>query len=92
MPDAQVLDWHGFRSLPVSQPGTPARVQWISTRRPFDVPPEVLMNHLEPGSKCRHGDLFAPVATERFDLILFNPPFVRGTPRTTVTAPGARPT
>jgi len=23
----------------------------------------------------RHGDLFAPVTGERFDLILFNPPF-----------------
>ena len=29
----------------------------------------------------QHGDLFAPVAGERFDLILFNPPFVRGVPR-----------
>jgi methylase of polypeptide subunit release factors len=29
----------------------------------------------------RHGDLYAPVSGERFDLILFNPPFVRGTPR-----------
>jgi methylase of polypeptide subunit release factors len=29
----------------------------------------------------RHGDLFAPVAGERFDLVLFNPPFLRGTPR-----------
>jgi release factor glutamine methyltransferase len=26
------------------------------------------------------GDLFAPVAGERFDLVLFNPPFLRGTP------------
>jgi release factor glutamine methyltransferase len=41
----------------------------------------VLMNHLEHRIEVRHGDLFAPVATERFDLILFNPPFVRGTPR-----------
>jgi HemK-related putative methylase len=28
----------------------------------------------------RHGDLFAPVAGERFDLIVFNPPFLRGEP------------
>jgi len=27
------------------------------------------------------GDLFAPVAGERFDLIAFNPPFFRGKPR-----------
>jgi methylase of polypeptide subunit release factors len=25
--------------------------------------------------------LFEPVATERFDLVLFNPPFLRGVPR-----------
>src|SRR5216683_7203073 len=41
----------------------------------------VLMNHLEHRIEVRHGDLFVPVATERFDLVLFNPPFVRGTPR-----------
>jgi SAM-dependent methyltransferase len=27
---------------------------------------------------CRHGDLFAPVAGERFDAIFFNPPFYDG--------------
>ena len=27
------------------------------------------------------GDLFAPVHSERFDLVLFNPPFVRAAPR-----------
>jgi len=39
------------------------------------------LNHLEHKIDVRHGDLFAPVAGERFDLILFNPPFLRGTPR-----------
>jgi release factor glutamine methyltransferase len=39
------------------------------------------LNHLEHKIDVRHGDLFAPVSQERFDLILFNPPFVRGTPR-----------
>jgi release factor glutamine methyltransferase len=29
----------------------------------------------------RHGDLFAPVGTERFDVVLFNPPYYRGVPR-----------
>lgn len=41
----------------------------------------VMLNHLEHGIEVRPGDLFAPVAGERFDLILFNPPFLRGTPR-----------
>jgi HemK-related putative methylase len=40
-----------------------------------------LLNHLEHKIEVRHGDLFAPVPGERFDLILFNPPFLRGTPR-----------
>jgi release factor glutamine methyltransferase len=39
------------------------------------------LNHLEHKIDVRHGDLFSPVAQERFDLILFNPPFVRGAPR-----------
>jgi HemK-related putative methylase len=39
------------------------------------------LNHLEHKIDVRHGDLFAPVAKESFDLILFNPPFLRGTPR-----------
>ncbi len=39
-----------------------------------------LLNHLEQRIEFRHGDLFAPVADERFDLIVFNPPFLRGVP------------
>ena len=41
----------------------------------------VLLNRLEDSIDIRHGDLFAPVAGERFHLILFNPPFFRGTPK-----------
>ena len=40
-----------------------------------------LLNRLESRIEVRHGDLFEPVAEERFDLILFNPPFVIGEPR-----------
>ena len=40
----------------------------------------VRLNHLEHRIEVRHGDLFAPVAGERFDLIVFNPPFLRGAP------------
>ena len=29
----------------------------------------------------RQGDLFDPVAGERFDVMLFNPPYYRGVPR-----------
>ncbi len=40
-----------------------------------------MLNGVEHRLDVRHGDLFAPVAGERFDLILFNPPFLRGVPR-----------
>ncbi len=40
-----------------------------------------LLNRVEDRVEVRSGDLFAPVAGERFDLVLFNPPFFRGAPR-----------
>jgi HemK-related putative methylase len=40
-----------------------------------------LLNHLDHKIEIRHGDLFEPVRGEQFDLILFNPPFVQGTPK-----------
>jgi HemK-related putative methylase len=39
------------------------------------------LNGLEHKIELKEGDLFAPVRSERFDLVLFNPPFVRGMPR-----------
>lgn len=41
----------------------------------------VLMNKLDNRVEVLEGDLFAPVAGRRFDVILFNPPFLRGVPR-----------
>jgi len=38
------------------------------------------LNQLEHRIELRHGDLFAPVRGERFDLVVFNPPFLRGAP------------
>jgi HemK-related putative methylase len=40
-----------------------------------------LLNDVVQKIDIRHGDLFAPVPEEQFDLILFNPPFLRGQPR-----------
>jgi release factor glutamine methyltransferase len=40
-----------------------------------------LLNDSEDKIDVRQGDLFAPVRGERFDLILFNPPFMRGVPQ-----------
>jgi release factor glutamine methyltransferase len=39
------------------------------------------LNHMEHKIAALHGDLFGPVNTERFDLVLFNPPFLKGAPR-----------
>jgi HemK-related putative methylase len=63
-----------------------ARRGWQVTA--VDVNPEAvrcarinaLLNRLEDRIDVRQGDLFGPVEGERFDLILFNPPFFRGEP------------
>ena len=39
-----------------------------------------LLHHLEDRIDARQGDLFSAVGGERFDLVLFNPPFFRGEP------------
>jgi release factor glutamine methyltransferase len=41
-----------------------------------------LLNGVEDRVEVREGDLFDPVAGERFDVVLCNPPFYRGEPRT----------
>jgi HemK-related putative methylase len=45
-----------------------------------------LLNRLEDRIEIREGDLFAPVYGERFDLVLFNPPFFRGAPKNRLDA------
>jgi release factor glutamine methyltransferase len=40
-----------------------------------------LLNGMEKRIELHCGDLFGPVADRRFDVVLFNPPFVRGVPR-----------
>ncbi len=39
-----------------------------------------LINALEGKIEVAHGDLFAPVKGRCFDIVLFNPPFIRGAP------------
>lgn len=82
-PDAEVLDM-GTGS------GVCAVIAARHARRvvAVDINPEAvrcaginaLLNHVEHKIDVRHGDLFAPV-DERFDVVLFNPPFLLGTPR-----------
>jgi release factor glutamine methyltransferase len=39
------------------------------------------LNNLEERVHIVHGNLFAPLAGEQFDLVLFNPPFLLGAPK-----------
>jgi HemK-related putative methylase len=41
----------------------------------------LLLNGLADRVEVLEGDLFAPLAGRRFDVILFNPPFLQGVPR-----------
>jgi release factor glutamine methyltransferase len=41
----------------------------------------ILLNRLEDRVEVLQGDLFAPVIGQRFDVVLFNPPFLAGEPR-----------
>ncbi len=41
-----------------------------------------VLNGCEHRIEVLHGDLFEPVGTERFDRVLFNPPFYRAAPGT----------
>jgi release factor glutamine methyltransferase len=40
-----------------------------------------LLNDLDERVDVREGDLFASLEGERFDLVLFNPPFLLGSPK-----------
>jgi len=44
----------------------------------------ILLNGLDHSVEVRHGDLFGPVAGERFDLVICNPPYYAGNPTTVV--------
>lgn len=41
----------------------------------------VLLNQVEDRVEVRLGDLFEPVRLQAFDVVLFNPPYYKGTPR-----------
>jgi len=41
----------------------------------------VLINSLEDRVRVLQGDLFQPVEKQRFDLVIFNPPYYEGKPR-----------
>lgn len=83
--DAVVLDMGTGSGV-----GAVFAAQYASHITAVDINPEavrcaqinVLLNRVEDRVCVRQGDLFEPVQDERFDVILFNPPFFRGEPDT----------
>ena len=69
--------------------GAVVAARWARRVLAVDINPEavrcarvnVLLNRVEERVEVRPGDLFVPVQGERFDRILFNPPYYEGTPR-----------
>ena len=66
-----------------------AVARWAREVVAIDVNPDAVraaranaaLNGLECRFEAREGDLFGPVEGERFDVVLFNPPYFRGEPR-----------
>jgi release factor glutamine methyltransferase len=66
-----------------------AAATWASRVVAVDINPEAvrcskinaMLNRVEDTVDVRAGDLFEPVSNERFDVVLFNPPYFRGTPQ-----------
>lgn len=64
--------------------------QWAARVVAVDVNPAAvrcarmngLLNGVESRVEVREGDLFDVVAKERFDVVLFNPPYIAGSPKT----------
>jgi release factor glutamine methyltransferase len=84
-PGAAVLDMGSGSGV-----GAVFSARWAGRVVAVDTNPEAvrctrinaLLHRVDDRVDARLGDLFAPVRGERFDVILFNPPYLRGSPRT----------
>ncbi len=83
-PGATVLDMGTGSGV-----GAVFAAQWAGCVVAVDINPaavrcariNALLNQVDDRVEVRQGDLFEPVRGEQFDVVLFNPPFFRGTPR-----------
>ena len=83
-PGAEVLDMgtgSGVCAIAAARQGARVVAVDISAAAVRCTQINALVNSFEDRIDVLQGDLFAPVQGRRFDLVLFNPPFVRGTPR-----------
>lgn len=83
-PGARVLDLGTGSGV-----GAVFAAQWAARVVAVDINPaavrcariNALLHGCEDRIEVRQGDLFAPVAGEAFDVVLFNPPYYRGNPQ-----------
>ena len=83
-PHAHVLDMGTGSGI-----GAVVAAQWAARVEAVDINPHAvrcarinaLLNDVDDRVTLHHGDLFAPVPGQRFEVVLFNPPYFRGTPQ-----------
>jgi release factor glutamine methyltransferase len=83
-PGAAVLDMGAGSGI-----GAIAAARWAGRVVAVDINPaavrcariNALLNQVEQQVEVCQGDLFAALAGQRFDVVLFNPPYLRGTPQ-----------
>ena len=91
-PDMTVLDMgtgSGIAAIAVARRGARVVAVDISAEAVRCARINVLLNRVDDRVEVRRGDLFEPVHGERFDLVLFNPPFYAGRHVSCGSTPGA---
>ena len=82
-PGTAVLDMgtgSGIGAIAAARRGAPVVAVDISPEAVRCARINALLNRVEELVEVRCGNLFEPVQGERFDLVMFNPPFYAGTP------------
>lgn len=83
-PDMAILDMgtgSGIAAIAVARRGAQVVAIDVSDEAVRCARINVLLNRVDDRVVIRRGDLFEPVRGERFDLVLFNPPFYAGQAR-----------
>jgi methylase of polypeptide subunit release factors len=84
MPSTRVLDMGsgcGIMGIIAARQGAHVVAVDINAKAVGCTRINAILNGVDQRVDARHGDLFEPLCDERFDLVLFNPPYFRGDPR-----------